>query len=351
MIEMQVALSNILVGDQSMCKRKRYNISPAIAVLLVLQSVAASLEFAGGTGEPNDPYQIATAEQLLSIGSEPTLMDKHFVLVNDIDLDPNGAAGQVFDGPVIAGDITNPFAGVLDGNGHSILNFTVEADSLFGLFGWVGSEGRVRDLGLIDVRISGTKGGALAVRNGGTIEDCHVSGSIDGSSDVGGMVGENRGFIAGCHSACGVTGMRHVGGLVGRSRGASVSRSYATGLVAGDTNVGGLIGDVRETVVSRCYATGEVSGSREVGGLLGGASYTAISYCYATGAVEGNDRVGGGLSATPRVHPWAGAMRWDRWKVWSGQVGWLDRLPGSFTRVSSSRPKPAGDLTTATGQR
>ena len=51
--------------------------------------------FAGGTGEPNDPYQIATAEQLTSIGSDPNLLDKHFVLVADIDLDPNLPGGRI----------------------------------------------------------------------------------------------------------------------------------------------------------------------------------------------------------------------------------------------------------------
>ena len=58
-------------------------------------------DFAGGTGEPNDPYQIATAEQLISIGSDPNLLDKHFVLINDIDLDPNLPGGQVFPRAVI----------------------------------------------------------------------------------------------------------------------------------------------------------------------------------------------------------------------------------------------------------
>ena len=51
----------------------------------------------GGTGEPNDPYQIATAEQLIAIGSDPNLLDKHFLLVADIDQDPNLAGGRVFD--------------------------------------------------------------------------------------------------------------------------------------------------------------------------------------------------------------------------------------------------------------
>ena len=51
--------------------------------------VAMALPFAGGTGEPNDPYQIATAEQLIAIGLDPNLLSRNFVLVADIDLDPN----------------------------------------------------------------------------------------------------------------------------------------------------------------------------------------------------------------------------------------------------------------------
>ena len=57
-----------------------------LLVCLTLQSVAVCAEFAGGTGEPNDPYQIATAEQLIAVNSDPNLMSKHFLLVDDIDL-------------------------------------------------------------------------------------------------------------------------------------------------------------------------------------------------------------------------------------------------------------------------
>ena len=50
-------------------------------VLLAVEMVGANDvgRFAGGTGEPNDPYQIATADQLISIGSDPNLLDKHYL--------------------------------------------------------------------------------------------------------------------------------------------------------------------------------------------------------------------------------------------------------------------------------
>ena len=60
-----------------------------LIVCLSLQTLVLSADFAGGTGEPNDPYQVATAEQLISIGLDYELLQKHYVLIEDIDMDPN----------------------------------------------------------------------------------------------------------------------------------------------------------------------------------------------------------------------------------------------------------------------
>ena len=65
----------------------------------------AQRKYAGGTGEPNDPYQIATAADLIALGNEPNDYDKHFILTADIDLDPNLPGRKVFDKAVIAPDI------------------------------------------------------------------------------------------------------------------------------------------------------------------------------------------------------------------------------------------------------
>ena len=84
---------------------KTYRLLAGTVVLLSFWAgllPAQPYHFAGGTGEPNDPYQIATAEQLISIGSDPNLLDKHFILLNDIDLDPNLPGGRVFTQAVIA---------------------------------------------------------------------------------------------------------------------------------------------------------------------------------------------------------------------------------------------------------
>ena len=42
--------------------------------------------YSGGTGEPNDPYQIATVQDLIELGQEPNDYNDCFILTADIDL-------------------------------------------------------------------------------------------------------------------------------------------------------------------------------------------------------------------------------------------------------------------------
>ena len=109
--------------------------------------------FAGGTGEPNNPYRIATAAQLTSIGSDPNLLNKHYELVADVDL-----VGISFQHAPIAFDTNETkadfqgsgFSGTFDGKGHKIYNLTVGGSGYLGLFGRVAG-GLITDLALEDV--------------------------------------------------------------------------------------------------------------------------------------------------------------------------------------------------------
>ena len=60
----------------------------AIGLDLTIVSTAPA-KYSGGTGEPNDPYQTATAQDLIALGETPEDYDKHFILTADLDLDPN----------------------------------------------------------------------------------------------------------------------------------------------------------------------------------------------------------------------------------------------------------------------
>ncbi len=77
---------------------------------------AFAVEFAGGTGASDDPYEIDTREQSISIGQDPNLSDKHFAPAGHIDPDPNLPGGQVFTRAVVAPDADpakNDFQGVV----------------------------------------------------------------------------------------------------------------------------------------------------------------------------------------------------------------------------------------------
>ncbi|MHC4133225.1 MAG: DUF5050 domain-containing protein, partial [Planctomycetota bacterium] len=60
--------------------------SPLVILLLLFLTSLSYAQYGGGTGEPNDPYQIWTAEQMNQIGLHPEDWDKHFTLEADIDL-------------------------------------------------------------------------------------------------------------------------------------------------------------------------------------------------------------------------------------------------------------------------
>ncbi len=259
---------------------------------------------AGGTGEPGDPFQIATAQQLAAIGSHPSLLDRHYALISDIDLDPNLPGRQIFDRAVIAPDTSDmdegfqgsAFAGTFDGNGHTLSNLTIEGNSYLGLFGALGREAQVIDVNVVnaDVTGNGWNIGAIAGTNGGTVQECYTSGLVTGYSDVGGLVGSNdHGQIIDSHSTADVVGIEYVGGMVGSHLVGAVYSSNATGSVFGWHWVGGLVG-FNQGTVSKCSGSGFVSGSSFLGGLVGyNDSSGVLSNCYSDGTVLGDDTLGG----------------------------------------------------------
>jgi hypothetical protein len=303
-----------------------------IFVVCLVTSQLPAVEFAGGTGEPNDPYQIATAEQLQAIG-DSTLNDKCFMLIADIDLDPNLPGNDIISNR----RFIESFDGILDGNGHSISNLVIESyyigrgsfTEYMGLISFSSSDTVVKDIQLQNITIlgDGHEVGALVGSNKGKVLRCSVTGSISGTSRIGALVGDNEGDVVSCSSFCNVkiTPTQYsdivwaawaAGGLVGTNYG-YISNCYATGTVTGDKYLGGLVGG-NDGCISNCYATGTVTGEEIVAGLAGfndgfiyncytigtvtgeeyvggliGVNYNYVSNCYAVGTVTGEKSVGG----------------------------------------------------------
>ncbi len=292
----------------------------------------ARKKFAGGTGEPNDPFQIATAQQLISIGDDPNLLDKHFILINDIDLDPNLPGGRVFTHAVIAYDTNDivgfqgtTFDGSFDGNGYKINNLTIHNDTsdFLGLFGRIESNSSIRNLGLKDVSIVGSSSicvGALAGSSAGNITNCYATGKISGgydSENVGGLIGANSGAIIDCHTSGNVSSgkeSRKIGGLAGFCFNGVIKNCHTdSNVTSGESSywIGGLVGHALEGTIIRCYVKGSILGgdnSSSLGGLVGGSTFGIIRFgsridnCFATADVTGggNSNNLGGLIGSDR---------------------------------------------------
>jgi len=266
-------------------------------------------KYSGGTGAPNDPYQIATAADLIALGETPEDYDKHFILTADIDLDPNLPGRKVFDRAVIAPKTAwgagTPFTGVFDGNGHAISHLTISGEVYLGLFGQLGAYergGEVKDLGVVDGNVVGSGssvGGLGAGTEHGAVIRCYSTGTVSGKWGVGGLVGNtNFGVVTECYSSAAVSGDYSVGGLVGSNL-SSITSSHSTGMVTGGSSVGGLVGENYYGAVTQCYSTGAVSGKDHIGGLVGTNGFwdtpgaSSVTHCYSTGRVSGNSFIGG----------------------------------------------------------
>ena len=284
--------------------------------------------FSEGTGEPDEPYLISTADELNSIGHKPRLMVAHFKLISDIDL-----AGVNFS---IIGSRWYPFCGMFDGNGHTISNFSYNsADATYiGLFRYaVGAE--IKDLGLIGPNVHVDRGdfhgslvghldggtitncyvetgsvsgnddcGGLVGHNGGVITDCYATGVVTGDDRIGGLVGENLGTVTNCRSNCRVDGRDNAGGLVGEN-GGRVMTSCSYSSVTGRNAVGALVGRNSPGEIIDCCAVGDVFGQWYVGGLVGsnyersGRESGTIRNCYSATTILGGKQTGGLTGANP----------------------------------------------------
>ncbi|MHC4676260.1 MAG: GLUG motif-containing protein, partial [Planctomycetota bacterium] len=237
----------------------------------------------GGTGEPNDPYLIYTAEQMNAIGLNEDDWDKHFRLMADIDLGAfTGTAFNMIGYYVTYGHPDNkPFSGVFEGNGHTISNFTYSSTGIdfVGIFSFAW-DAEIKNLGLIDPNVNGGTGsviGSLAGLAIVTVSNCYArGGSVTGDDDVGGLQGVHFGHISESFTDVNVYGQNSVGGLIGTIGLApaytaiKVENCYALGNVDGNDDIGGLVGDVGDGVICNSYSAGHVSGRGDfVGGLVG----------------------------------------------------------------------------------
>ena len=308
--------------------KKLLSILLVLCLMLAMCAVATAEApiFAGGAGTEDDPWQIATAEQLMALsatvndGSAQGYPGQYFALTEDIDL--KGVEWQPI-GHMDLEDMSNyscMFFGTFDGQGHTISNVTFSSDYPVCGVGVIGMNlGEVKNLTVENVQIHCTDTYSMAIGgivgyNMGAVHDVILTGTNDiaGVNATGGICGGSTGNTWNC-AVDGTTihvlgdndfsdgriiqcDVAECGGLIiGGSFGGTIDNCTAKGTVIAEGNepvgMGGIAGCLEMMdSVTNCTADVEIisqHGGHAIGGLCGySGTHTVGDIALATEGVQ-----------------------------------------------------------------
>ena len=281
----------------------------------------------GGDGSAENPYQIATAEQLAFLTQQTnngTGGDDCYILTNDIILNDGDSLLWT---PIGS---TGAFTGVFDGNNHKIIGLYENGNKISGLFAVTENAtiknlrienatvleyeqafvylafggiliGKAINTNVIDCSVDGIIEIFSAVSNGGIIGRCDVD--IDESDTIfikncinyaevhdnercGGIVGKTnvdngKLVIKGCENHGYVNGWTFAGGMVGEGD-YNITNCDNYGEIVSEGTAGGMVGQGGSDCKITCcfnHESGKITGGMNTGGIIGTAIYTTMSCC------------------------------------------------------------------------
>ena len=284
-----------------------------LAILLIF---ALLLSLAAPVGAAGSRITIRTPEDLVELSRRCSLdswsRGKTVVLSADLDLSD------------VEFSSIPTFGGTFDGQGYTISGLTITGSgNVRGLFRYLQSGGVVQNVSL-EVTIEPTdlqdSLGGLVGNNRGSVRNCTVTGSIQGETNIGGIIGvnESSGKIINSTFSGSVTGEHYVGGIAGQNLGSILQcvnqGKINTVAVEGEadledldsrplnstenlpacTDIGGITG-FSTGVLQSCKNTGPV-GYEHVGYNVGGLAGRQSGYlngCTNQGVILGRKDVGG----------------------------------------------------------
>ena len=284
--------------------------------LVILLIFALLLSLAAPVGAAGSRITIRTPEDLVELSRRCSLdswsRGKTVVLSADLDLSD------------VEFSSIPTFGGTFDGQGYTISGLTITGSgNVRGLFRYLQSGGVVQNVSL-EVTIEPTdlqdSLGGLVGNNRGSVRNCTVTGSIQGETNIGGIIGvnESSGKIINSTFSGSVTGEHYVGGIAGQNLGSILQcvnqGKINTVAVEGEadledldsrplnstenlpacTDIGGITG-FSTGVLQSCKNTGPV-GYEHVGYNVGGIAGRQSGYlngCTNQGVILGRKDVGG----------------------------------------------------------
>lgn len=287
--------------------------------------IQPAAEFAGGSGTEEDPFQIATAEQLALLAEmcnrspysvdykEDDLYRKgYYILTADIALnDTSDFANWQTKAPTyswkpIAARMSDDasgsrtFYGHFDGQNHTISGLycyqvrpaETNGDEIAGgLFEKI-SQSSIKNLNITDSMVT-VKGrlvstGVLAADSyDSTFENCNVDAVLvgDDMGDVGGLVGDAyKGAIQGCTFSGKITAdsVRTIGGISGMLSSSDIENCVNSGKITiGETTAadcGGVVGDLSNSTAQDCYNQGDVIAAGTISSAGGICGQLSVSF-------------------------------------------------------------------------
>ena len=270
-----------------------------------------------GEGTKSNPFLIKNLTDLMNLQKVVDKEGYYFLQVADIDC-------SSVDTWIVIGDWDNPFRHHYDGGGYTISNicYDGEAQSLFSIV-----EGsHFKNMNIVnahtkdnhrteenrtDKQPGGGESTAAIVGSGSgcSFENCTaVVNFLSSNSTTGGLIGgvtlENKEYVLmkNCHVSGTITGGGNVGGLIGNIGKYMADGDYSPAETITIENcsadveiiiftnstetpcVGGLIGESFGVKIEKCHAKGSINVIRgDIGGLVGNAgNYTDILRCYAS---------------------------------------------------------------------
>ena len=270
-----------------------------------------------GKGTVDEPYQISNRAELywfaglvngtLPDGGKENLSANAIltanIIVNTGVLDENKNLVSKSDltewKPI--GARWSSYTGTFDGQGYTIsgLYFNNPTSSYAGLFGSIGANGKISNVGVLDSYFQFREfGGGVCGVNYGTVRDCKNTGSVRGLAAIGGVCGLNEkgGIIENSFNEGTVSGtgdnVQQVGGVCGYNNG-TIKSCYNTASVSGQNSVGGVCGFNSRGIITNCFNEGTVSGQTFVGGVCGNGCGVTTTNCFNGGIVSGQSHVSG----------------------------------------------------------
>ncbi len=301
-----------------------------------------------GSGTAADPYLVTNANDLEALANAVN----HNAAYKDAD-------GNVFTGAyfkqtadINMAEVLNhepvgvakvAFNGHYDGQNHTISNLSQDRRDEFnaGMFGLTGENAEISNIKFVKPSVRSNKskvgvvvgenngkvsnitvtagyvgsdafynGGIVGMNNGtGVVEHTAYSGTVEGESMVGGVVGVNYNEINSSWSDATINATAakgSSGGVCGSASRAtsSINDCYFTGVVTdayGNGDLGGIVGYYYLGTINRCWNGGQVNASfgqthtGPTGGIVGRAIGVKVNDCYNSGIVRSytSDLVGG----------------------------------------------------------